>query len=85
MEQNDQYAEQLLTGAVEHLNRFVLAGCPRSCAIACVLLANLAERMRGDVRLGEACRALAETLETLTALPETEREQLAPWLGAAVA
>ncbi len=79
---DDMHTQRLLSGAVDHLNKFVLAGCSRSGAIACVLLAALAERGGDDDALGGACRRLSETLESLADMPAGERGALAPWVGA---
>ncbi len=58
---------ELMAGAIHHLRNAMETGSRRSCAVACLLFACLAEDETLGSALSEECRCLGECLEGLTA------------------
>lgn len=59
---------ELMAGAIHHLRNAMETGSRRSCAVACMLFACLAQDESLGDALCEECRGMGECLEGLTEL-----------------
>jgi len=57
---------ELMVGAIHHLRNAMETGSRRSCAVACLLFACIAQDESLGVALCEECKDLGECLEGLT-------------------